>query len=88
MVGLEKIVGEAIEKVGYKIAKAKIKLSKFIPKINFDPYSYENVKIKYPLLDKSYELSKKHFWDDTEVFNTLIKNMENQKFRKMKKKHY
>lgn len=73
MVGLEKIVGEAIEKVGYKMAKAKIKLSKFIPKINFDPYSYENVKIKYPLLDKSYELSKKHFWDDTEVFNTLIK---------------
>jgi ribonucleotide reductase beta subunit family protein with ferritin-like domain len=85
MVELEKIVGEVIEKGGYRIAKAKIKISRFIPKISFDPYSYENVKIKYPLLDKSYELSKQHFWDDTKVFNELLKKYGEPKLTKEEK---
>ncbi len=85
MVILEKIVGELIEKGGYKVARAKIKLSKLIPKINFDPYSYENVKIRYPLLDKSYELSKQHFWDDTKVFNELLKKYGEPKISEAEK---
>ncbi len=40
---------------------------------SFNPYSQNNVEIKFPALHRSYELSKRHFWDDTEVFESLLK---------------
>ncbi len=66
------LVGQLIDKLGLYLARGKLGFQKFTPKIELNPYSYENLKVKYPLLDKSYELSKKHFWDDTHVFNSLL----------------
>ena len=67
---------EAVEKLGLGLAELKIsyrKINGLIPKIKFDPYSSENLVVKYPKLHKSYELSKQHFWDDTKVLDELIR---------------
>jgi hypothetical protein len=38
-----------------------------------NPYDPENLRIKFPTLAKSFEASKRAFWDDTIVFDELMK---------------
>lgn len=39
----------------------------------FDPYSPDNIPVRFEGLQRSYEASKKQFWNDTEIIDNLIK---------------
>lgn len=39
----------------------------------FDPYHPRNLEIRYPSLARMYEASKRQFWNDTTVFDDLMK---------------
>ena len=44
----------------------------FRRKMKFDPYDPRNLMVAFPSLDRSYEASKRQFWNDTKVLDDLI----------------